>query len=174
MESLPKRHILIPVDESASSDKVVAWAAENFVREGDAVHLLHVIPPGQYVVLSTDLGLEEIVEDDESTQKKVEDHARSFITSRFVPTLQAKGVSECGTARLPAPRSPPAGDGARPPRSLACACCCRGGLERLRPLRGTCHAIGPAHPPARLSCPSSGSCRATRSVGHAHVGPWCG
>lgn len=38
---------------------------------GDELHLLHVIPPGQYVVLSTDLGMEEVVEDDAETQKRV-------------------------------------------------------------------------------------------------------
>lgn len=32
---------------------------------------MQVIPPGQYVVLSTDLGVEEVVEDDAETQRKV-------------------------------------------------------------------------------------------------------
>ena len=49
-------------------------------------------PAGQYVVLSTDLGLEEIVEEDESTQQRVEAHARAFIQERFAPRLEAAKV----------------------------------------------------------------------------------
>ena len=37
----------------------------------DEVHLFHVVPPGQYVVMSTDLGVEEVVQDDEETQARV-------------------------------------------------------------------------------------------------------
>lgn len=92
MEGLPKRHILIPVDESQSSDRLVQWTIDQMYREGDELHLFHVIPPGQYVVLSTDLGLEEIVEDDENTQRRVEQHARAFIQERFVTRLEAAKV----------------------------------------------------------------------------------
>lgn len=45
--------------------KALDWALANIYRPGDEFHLFHVIPPGQYVVLSTDLGIEEVVEDDE-------------------------------------------------------------------------------------------------------------
>lgn len=35
------------------------------------IHLIHVIPPGQRMVLSPDLGIEGVVEEDEATRKKV-------------------------------------------------------------------------------------------------------
>jgi len=93
MEGFPKRHILVPVDESAGAAKACNWALENFYREGDVLHLFHVIPPGQYVVLSTDLGVEEVVEDDPETQRKVEDHARQHLTTKYVPVLEEKKVT---------------------------------------------------------------------------------
>lgn len=34
MDTLPKRKILISVDESGASDKVVDWAIDNLYREG--------------------------------------------------------------------------------------------------------------------------------------------
>ena len=34
MEALPKRRILISVDESEASDKVLDWAADNLYRSG--------------------------------------------------------------------------------------------------------------------------------------------
>ncbi|KAG2438368.1 hypothetical protein HYH02_010823 [Chlamydomonas schloesseri] len=92
MDGFPKRHILISVDDSAASLKALDWALENVYRAGDEFHLFHVIPPGQYVVLSTDLGIEEVIEDDESTRKRVEDHARSILVDKFVPKLKAKDV----------------------------------------------------------------------------------
>jgi hypothetical protein len=38
---------------------------------GDEVHLIHVIPPGQRLVVSPDLGIEGVIEDDDATKKKV-------------------------------------------------------------------------------------------------------
>jgi nucleotide-binding universal stress UspA family protein len=58
----PSNQLLIAVDESPASDRTLAWALDNVLREGDAVQLLHVIPPGQRLVLSPDLGVDGIVE----------------------------------------------------------------------------------------------------------------
>ncbi|KAG2492783.1 hypothetical protein HYH03_008944 [Edaphochlamys debaryana] len=88
----PKRHVLVSVDDSAASVKALEWAVDNISRAGDEFHLFHVIPPGQYVVLSTDLGMEEVVEDDAGTRKRVEDHARNMIMDKFVPKLKAKDL----------------------------------------------------------------------------------
>ncbi|GIL49589.1 hypothetical protein Vafri_5924 [Volvox africanus] len=93
MEGFPKRHILVSVDDSEASLRALDWALDNIYRPGDEFHLFHVIPPGQYVVLSTDLGMEEVIEDDEATKKRVEDNARQTLTERFVPKLAAKDVS---------------------------------------------------------------------------------
>lgn len=43
-------------------------------------------------------GVEEVVEDDEETQRKVESHARSFLTSRFVDKLESRKVGFFVTA----------------------------------------------------------------------------
>lgn len=92
MEGLPKRHILIPVDDSKASTRAFQWTLDNLYRDGDEIHLFNVIPPGQYVVLSTDLGMEEVVEDDKETQERVEAKARQLLQENFVPTLESKGI----------------------------------------------------------------------------------
>lgn len=90
MENLdiPKRHLLVAVDESQASVKAFQWTLDELYREGDVIHVFHVIPPGQYVVLSSDLGVEEIVEDDAATLKKAEDRAREFLTKTFAVKLE--------------------------------------------------------------------------------------
>mmetsp|Transcript_18762 Transcript_18762/g.40353 ORF Transcript_18762/g.40353 Transcript_18762/m.40353 type:complete len:161 (+) Transcript_18762:164-646(+) len=92
MENLPLRNLLISVDESEGSIKAFNWALDNLYKEGDTVYVFHVIPPGQYMVLSTDLGIDEVIEDDPATQKKQEDHARQFLTSKFSPVMDAKKI----------------------------------------------------------------------------------
>ncbi|KXZ53367.1 hypothetical protein GPECTOR_7g1263 [Gonium pectorale] len=75
-----------------ASQKALQWAVDNIYRPGDEFHLFHVIPPGQYVVLSTDLGMEEVVEDDENTRKAVEANAHKILSEKFVPLLKEKDV----------------------------------------------------------------------------------
>lgn len=63
--------IIIAVDESKASDQTFSWALDNLWRKGDEIHLIHVIPPGQRLVVSPDLGIDGVIEDDEATRKKV-------------------------------------------------------------------------------------------------------
>lgn len=92
MEALPKRHVILAVDDSPASEKATEWAVDQLYREGDEFHLFHVIPPAQYVVLATDIGLEEVVQDDPETQKRVEERARAFLTEKFASKLESKKV----------------------------------------------------------------------------------
>lgn len=87
-----QRKILVAVDESKASDKTFKWALDNVYRAGDAMHLIHVIPPGQRLVVSPDLGIEGVIEEDEATKKQVETHALEFIHERFERVLSAKSV----------------------------------------------------------------------------------
>ena len=34
------------------------------------MHLLHVIPPGSYMLLAPDMGMDGVIEEDEETKKK--------------------------------------------------------------------------------------------------------
>mmetsp|Transcript_4571 Transcript_4571/g.13216 ORF Transcript_4571/g.13216 Transcript_4571/m.13216 type:complete len:98 (+) Transcript_4571:1235-1528(+) len=47
------RSLLVPVDESKASRYVFKWVLDNILRDGDKVHLLHVVKPGRYVLLSS-------------------------------------------------------------------------------------------------------------------------
>jgi hypothetical protein len=38
---------------------------------GDVVHILHVIAPSRRLVVTPDMGLEGVIEDDEETKRKV-------------------------------------------------------------------------------------------------------
>ncbi len=38
------RKILIGVDDTDDAQKAVKWVTENFLRDGDEVHFLHVVP----------------------------------------------------------------------------------------------------------------------------------
>ncbi|KAI8476104.1 MAG: hypothetical protein J3K34DRAFT_402100 [Monoraphidium minutum] len=86
------RKVLVAVDESKASDKTFAWALDNMIRPGDEMHLIHVIPPGSRLVVTPDLGIEGVIEDDEATKKKVEEHALAFIRERFEAVLSDKKI----------------------------------------------------------------------------------
>lgn len=82
------RNILICVDESSSSDKVFEYCVQNFYRAGDVVHILHVIAPSRRLVVTPDMGLEGVIEDDEETKRQVEQHAQEFVRERFEKRLE--------------------------------------------------------------------------------------
>ncbi|GAX73912.1 hypothetical protein CEUSTIGMA_g1362.t1 [Chlamydomonas eustigma] len=74
MEFLPKRNILITLDER------------------DLVHLLHVIAPAQSVMLSTDLmGMGDVIENDEETERRLV-HASEFMAVGFVQLLRDQKI----------------------------------------------------------------------------------
>ncbi|GBF98512.1 adenine nucleotide alpha hydrolase [Raphidocelis subcapitata] len=86
------RKILVAVDESKASDATFSWALENLYRQGDEVHLIHVIPPGKRVLVSADLGIEGVIEEDEETKKAVEQHALDFMHDRFERPLSIRKI----------------------------------------------------------------------------------
>lgn len=92
MEGLPRRNILIGVDESQASEKAVGWAVDNLYKEGDEVHLFHVIPPGTYMLLAPDMGMDGIIEEDEATRQRAEDNAKAMLVEKFAGLLQAKQI----------------------------------------------------------------------------------
>lgn len=92
LDFLAKRNILVAVDESPAAKKVFEWTLENLYKEGDMVHVFHVIPPGQYIVLSSDLGVEDVIQDDEATLKAAEDRAREYLTKTFALKLEADKI----------------------------------------------------------------------------------
>eukprot|EP00879_Flechtneria_rotunda_P003518 GHRR01003749.1.p1 GENE.GHRR01003749.1~~GHRR01003749.1.p1 ORF type:complete len:162 (+),score=36.49 GHRR01003749.1:210-695(+) len=82
------RNILITVDDSPASERVFGYALQNFYRPGDVLHILHILPPSRQVVVTPDLGLEGVLEDNEDTRRKVDDHARQFLKDKFETKLE--------------------------------------------------------------------------------------
>eukprot|EP00879_Flechtneria_rotunda_P017915 GHRR01018776.1.p1 GENE.GHRR01018776.1~~GHRR01018776.1.p1 ORF type:complete len:132 (+),score=24.45 GHRR01018776.1:210-605(+) len=86
------RNILITVDDSPASERVFGYALQNFYRPGDVLHILHILPPSRQVVVTPDLGLEGVLEDNEDTRRKVDDHARQFLKDKFETKLETLKV----------------------------------------------------------------------------------
>ncbi|KAL3155908.1 hypothetical protein ABBQ32_012905 [Trebouxia sp. C0010 RCD-2024] len=82
------RALLLPVDDTDESERACQWAAENIYRQGDTVHLLHVVPepsmvhvwPGMYVP-----------PDDDAEQDEVNDAVR-MIRKRFTSHLKLSKI----------------------------------------------------------------------------------
>jgi hypothetical protein len=55
---------------------------------GDVVHILHVIAPSRRLVVTPDMGLEGVIEDDEETKRKVvsscSSNAAGIAHSRYI------------------------------------------------------------------------------------------
>lgn len=92
MAELPKRHIILAIDHTASSTKETAWAIEHLYKAGDEFHLLYVVPSGEHKVVAMETGLEEVVKDDYRTQSKADNAARAWLMERCVPLLEEKQV----------------------------------------------------------------------------------
>ncbi|KAF8060065.1 Zeaxanthin epoxidase [Scenedesmus sp. PABB004] len=86
------RAILLTVEESPASDKVLEYAVSELYRSGDVIHILHIIAPSRRLVVTPDMGLEGVIEDDEETKRKVEQHAQDFIRERFERRLESLKV----------------------------------------------------------------------------------
>lgn len=83
------RVLLIAVDDSEDSRKAFMWALENVYREGDCLHLVHVVPrlafAAQYGVPPVDF----VPVADNSGYETAVQRAEQFIIDRFVRALSA-------------------------------------------------------------------------------------
>lgn len=86
------RSILIPIDGTHESEYVVDWAINNFYREGDQMHLLHVIP--KRYPTATYYAFEEYVPDmpDPEQEASWRADAEKYIQQKLAPVLSASKV----------------------------------------------------------------------------------
>jgi nucleotide-binding universal stress UspA family protein len=81
------RVVLIAVDDSDDSAKAFNWALENVYREGDQLHLVHVVPrlafAAQYGVPPVDF----VPAAENNTYESAVQRAEQFIIDRFVKAL---------------------------------------------------------------------------------------
>jgi nucleotide-binding universal stress UspA family protein len=89
-----KRIIVVPVDESEASKHAVDWVAECIAREGDVVHLLHIVPSIPFMLPSTPtFGLSPVVAVlGAEMEEKHRQHSEEFVNEAFVPMLQSRGI----------------------------------------------------------------------------------
>eukprot|EP00878_Enallax_costatus_P017120 GHUV01017975.1.p1 GENE.GHUV01017975.1~~GHUV01017975.1.p1 ORF type:complete len:161 (+),score=47.40 GHUV01017975.1:79-561(+) len=83
------RVLLIAVDDSEQSQKAFLWALDNLHREGDSIHLVHVVPrlafAAQYGVPPVDF----VPAAENSNYESGVQRAEQFIINRFVRALPA-------------------------------------------------------------------------------------
>ncbi|KAG1670774.1 hypothetical protein FOA52_014002 [Chlamydomonas sp. UWO 241] len=83
------RAILVPLDESNASKNVFKWTLENIVRDGDKLHLFHVVKPGQRYWVATGLMMDEVTDDDDvAVNLKNVEHAKQYLTTEFATKLE--------------------------------------------------------------------------------------
>jgi nucleotide-binding universal stress UspA family protein len=83
------------VDDSDSSEEVLEWAINNVHKEGDEVHLLHIIPVPMPEVIGGMGAMDSIVTVDPDPQadlKHIAD-AKEFMKRRFVTKLASRSIS---------------------------------------------------------------------------------
>mmetsp|Transcript_4572 Transcript_4572/g.13241 ORF Transcript_4572/g.13241 Transcript_4572/m.13241 type:complete len:88 (+) Transcript_4572:954-1217(+) len=81
------RSLLVPVDESKASRYVFKWVLDNILRDGDKVHLLHVVKPGRYVLLSSGLMVDEFVEDETVSNENLVSAKNQHTNPQFCAAL---------------------------------------------------------------------------------------
>jgi nucleotide-binding universal stress UspA family protein len=85
--STSDRVLLIAVDDSEDSQKAFNWAISNIYREGDQVHIVHVVPrlafAAQYGVPPVDF----VPAAESNTYETAVQRAEQFIIDRFVKAM---------------------------------------------------------------------------------------
>jgi nucleotide-binding universal stress UspA family protein len=85
--STTDRVLVIAVDDSEDSQKAFNWAISNIYREGDQVHIVHVVPrlafAAQYGVPPVDF----VPATESNTYETAVQRAEQFIIDRFVKAM---------------------------------------------------------------------------------------
>ncbi|KAK9838505.1 hypothetical protein WJX81_003741 [Elliptochloris bilobata] len=89
---MTKRTILVPVDDTADSERAVDWALSNLYQKGDELYFLFVVSGTSFVVLGGDAA-ETIVEEDKSAEDKVFQDATAAVERRFAPKAAAASAA---------------------------------------------------------------------------------
>ncbi|KAI3428123.1 hypothetical protein D9Q98_006506 [Chlorella vulgaris] len=89
------RVLLLAVDNSDSSDDVLEWVVSNLWKEGDEVHLLHIIPVPMPEVIGGLGAMDSIVtvEPDPQLDVKHIAEAKEFMKRRFVTKLASRNIA---------------------------------------------------------------------------------
>jgi nucleotide-binding universal stress UspA family protein len=83
------RVLLIAVDDSNDSQKAFEWAVHNLYRDGDEVHLVHVIPRLQFAAAYGVPPVDFVPAAENTSYETVVQKAEQFIIERFVRSLPA-------------------------------------------------------------------------------------
>ncbi|KAK9812430.1 hypothetical protein WJX73_010125 [Symbiochloris irregularis] len=82
------RKLLVAVDDADECVRALTWCMENLYRDGDEIHLLHVVPRLQR---SSSFGrppIDFLPQQDPVTHDQLVKKAELFIRERFLPKLQ--------------------------------------------------------------------------------------
>mmetsp|Transcript_16204 Transcript_16204/g.48542 ORF Transcript_16204/g.48542 Transcript_16204/m.48542 type:complete len:158 (+) Transcript_16204:396-869(+) len=85
-----KRNLLLSVDESPESERACDWLCNNLLREGDEVHLFHVIaPPHAEVMGGGASGADELLVEppDLAADQEMVEEANQMIIEKFASRL---------------------------------------------------------------------------------------
>ncbi|CAK0784164.1 hypothetical protein CVIRNUC_007367 [Coccomyxa viridis] len=89
---IAKRKLLVPIDDSSESEKALAWAMEEMYREGDEIHLVHVVPKLQMGACFGAPPVDFLPQQDPIAYDQLVKQAEAFIQMRFLPSLNSLRV----------------------------------------------------------------------------------
>eukprot|EP00878_Enallax_costatus_P038871 GHUV01044359.1.p1 GENE.GHUV01044359.1~~GHUV01044359.1.p1 ORF type:complete len:173 (+),score=24.68 GHUV01044359.1:357-875(+) len=87
------RNLVVAVDHTESSYKAVHWTLQNLYREGDVLHLLHVVPSSCNTHVTGGFGLGATLPPEEGLQDQMAEHARSYFQQHFLSLVQQHGAA---------------------------------------------------------------------------------
>ncbi|KAL4443592.1 hypothetical protein ABPG75_011329 [Micractinium tetrahymenae] len=92
---MSRRVLLLAVDNSDVSEEVLEWSISNVYKEGDEIHLLHIIPVPMPEVIGGIGAMDSIVtvDPDPATDLKHISEAKEFMKRRFVTKLASRSIA---------------------------------------------------------------------------------
>jgi|Transcript_3269 structural maintenance of chromosome 2 len=89
------RNILVPVEDTDTSVEVLDWVIREMYKDGDEIHLIHVIPVPMPEVVAGGFGAMDTVvtldPDPKEDLKHIAD-AKEMMRRRFTPTLASQSI----------------------------------------------------------------------------------
>jgi nucleotide-binding universal stress UspA family protein len=83
------RNFIVAVDDSADSVKAFDWALNHLYKDGDAMHIIHVIPRLHMAAMYGVAPVDFVPAPDSSNYEAVIQKAEQFILDRFVSRVPA-------------------------------------------------------------------------------------
>ncbi|KAF8064605.1 abhd17c [Scenedesmus sp. PABB004] len=88
-----RRNLVVAVDHSEAAYRAVNWTLDHLYRDGDVLHLLHVLPAASTLTPGAFGGLAASLPPEEGLMDRMEENARAYFEAHFMGLARTHGAA---------------------------------------------------------------------------------